>query len=234
MVSESIEAFDEYVRLRKEGTNDWEPNLLLELGYRFKEHRERNTALHAAALSSFARPAGEAIIQWYSPWFPRLSKAAREKWWSGLFFISSPEVATQIPDDRWGEAAAAFGEAVTFELKTRIFKPFGSTHIATIAAADDQWKRAVAGTETLGGMIGCLAQAKHGSSVPGKQLNIWLVKVPVFRQFIERTPQGQLKKLKAVRGKGQHEWGSTADEARQAFTESTRWLEALTADPPVG
>jgi tetratricopeptide (TPR) repeat protein len=224
-IPEALQAYEEYVRLREEGDNDWESSLLLHLGLEVQLHRNSAAALEAAAFSASIRPQAERLISWTHPWFDGLCQKARERWWVGMFVLTSPHVAEEIGAARWDQAADAFGEAVAFELKERVFRPFAES--ARIAPPDEHWKRALTGRGMLGQMIECLLQARQPNHPTAKQLSEWLaMNLPRLREHIRKTPPASLLKFARLRGQAQHESVDETD-TRQVFHEAEDLLNAM-------
>lgn len=225
-IPEALQAYEEYVRLREEeGDNDWESSLLLHLGLEVQSHRNSAAALEAAAFSASIRPQAERLISWSYPWFDRLCAKARERWWVGMFVLTSPHVADEIGAARWDQAADAFGEAVAFELKERVFRPFAES--SAIIPPNEHWNRALTGRGMLGQMIECLLQARQPNHSTAKQLSEWLaVNLPGLRDHIRTTPPARLLKLAKLRGQAQHESVSETD-TRQVFHEAEDLLNAM-------
>ena len=224
-IPEAITAYEDYVGLRKEGANDWEPNLLLRLGMDFLTQRKLAAALEAAAFSTVFRPQGETLLTWFSEWFPKLSNKARERWWVGMFTISSPHVAAGIGTALWDQAADCFGEAVAFELKERVFRPFAASQ-PTLKAQDEYWRRVLAGKGTLGEMIECLLQARVPLHPVAKELRKWLdAHQPALQKHLSKIQPHQLIALTKLRGQAQHgEASLTETETRAVFAEAGELL----------
>lgn len=225
-IPEALRAYEEYVRLREdEGDNDWESSLLLHLGLEVQSRRDSAAALEAAAFSASIRPQAERLISWSHPWFDRLCPKAKERWWIGMFVLTSPHVADEIGAARWDQAADAFGEAVAFELKERVFRPFAES--ARIAPPDEHWKRALTGRGMLGQMIECLLQARQPNHPVARQLSEWLAtNLPRLREHIRKTRPASLLKLAKLRGQAQHESVDETD-TRQVFHEAEDLLNAM-------
>lgn len=87
------------------------------------DQKRRAAAIETAALSARFHEHAENMMAWTWHWFPRLTPMARDKWWVGMFALSSPEVAMEIGGARWDEAADHFGEAVAVQLRECLFAP---------------------------------------------------------------------------------------------------------------
>src|SRR5262249_44450748 len=119
----------------------------------------------------------------------------------------------------------AFGEAVAFELKERVFRPFAGS--APLAPPDDHWKRALSGRGMLGQMIECLLQARQPNHATAKQLAGWLAtNLPRLRDHIRKSSPVNLLKLARLRGQAQHE-SIDETETRWVFHEAEGLLKAL-------
>ena len=227
-IPEAVAAYEEWVRSRQEEEGDWQASLLLQLGLEVQDRRRLATALETAALTAPLRPHGESLVEWFIPWFTKLSPKARERWWTGLYTISSPHIASDIGDARWDQAADCFGEAVAFELKARVFRPFASER-SVASGIDDHWRRVLAGRGTLGEMVQCLAQTKTPLHSLAKALAEWLGRVPTLRSFVQRRSLAQLMAVARLRGQAQHD-SVTEAETRTAYAEAAEWMRALTSD----
>lgn len=226
-ISDAVQAYEAYVGLREGGDDDWESSLLLQLGLEVLVRRNSGAALEAAAFSASVRPQAERLISWTYPWFDALSQRAREQWWVGMFVLTSPHVADEIGEARWNQAADAFGEAVAFELKARVFGPFAAS--AQITAPNEYWKRALSGQATLGQMIECLLQTREPTHSTAKQLSAWLItEVPRLREQIRKVPPKRLLEFARLRGQAQHA-SVTDSEAREVFLVAVQLLEAIAA-----
>jgi hypothetical protein len=145
----------------------------------------------------------------------------------GMFSLSSPAVAAEMESERWDLAADAFGEAVAFELKERVFRPFSKS--ALLTPPDEHWKRALAGRGMLGEMIDCLLQTRVPNNAAAKQLSDWLtMNLPRLRDHIRKAPSSRLFKLARLRGQAQHE-SVTEAETREVFVEAGGLLNVLAA-----
>ncbi|HUE85829.1 MAG TPA: tetratricopeptide repeat protein [Vicinamibacterales bacterium] len=148
-IPEAVRTFEDYVRHRQGDDDDWESSLLMHLGLEVHARRSIAATLEAAAFSASIRPQGERLVAWFCPWFDSLSRKTKERWWVGIFSLSSPHVATEMESERWDVAADSFGEAVAFELKERVFAPFVADSPG-LRPPDDHWRRALAGRGMLG------------------------------------------------------------------------------------
>lgn len=224
-ISEAVHAYEEYVQLREGGDDDWESSLLLHLGLEVLVRQNSVTALEAAAFSASIRQQGERLISWFHGWFDALSPKARERWWVGMFVLTSPHVASEIGEARWNQAADAFGEAVAFELKERVFGPFAAS--AQVTAPNDYWKRALSRQATLGQMIECLLQTREPAHSTAKQLSGWLTtELPRLRDQIRKIPQQRLLGFARLRGQAQHD-SVTESETREVFFVAVQLLDAI-------
>jgi hypothetical protein len=139
----------------------------------------------------------------------------------------STAVSEGVGEARWDQAADAFGEAVSFELKERVFRPFAAS--AVLTPPDDYWKRALSGQATLGQMVNCLLQTREQPiQEVAQQLAKWLTtNLPQFREHLRRTPARRLLRMAGLRGEAQH--GSVTEaETREVFWQAADLLKALT------
>ena len=227
-VPESLQAYEAYLRHREEGANDWEHSFLLQLGLQFTNQHQKALALEAAAFSTAFRPQGEAMVAWFSGWFPKLCAKARERWWVGMFTLSSPVVETEIGEARWDQVADCFGEAVAFELKERVFGPFAAAY-PNLPRPDDHWKRVLAAKGTLGEMIQCMLQTRQVQSSAAKHLGEWMsVNHPRLREQVLTTPQNRLFSVTSLRAQAQHGTVSVTEaETKELFLVASNLLQAM-------
>jgi tetratricopeptide (TPR) repeat protein len=225
-IPEAIQAYEAYVQCRKEGANDWESSLLLQLGLQFASQRQIAAALDVAAFSTTFRSQGETLVTWFSEWFPKLCAKARERWWVGMFSLSSPHVAEEIGAARWDLAADSFGEGVAFELKDRVFHPFADSHLE-VKVPDRHWGNVLAGKGTLGQMIECLLQARVPVHPLARELRKWLdTNRPALPKHLSKVQPHRLLEFSTLRGQAQH--GSvTETETRAVFAEAAELLRAI-------
>ena len=170
LACEAISVYEDYVRCRREGENDWEASFLLRVGLEYGSQQQRRAAIELAAFSARFREPAEALLSWFSDWFSRLTPNAKDRWWVGMFALSSPNISEELGDARWNEVGSSFGEAVTLELKARVFEPFARTYSGT---SDEHWKRVLNGRGTLGDLLRCLLQTQDCNSDPAKALAFW-------------------------------------------------------------
>jgi hypothetical protein len=197
----------------------------LQLGLEVLAGRNTAAAIETAAFSASIRPHGERLISWIHPWFDALCQKARERWWVGMFVLTSPHVVDEIGEARWDQAADAFGEAVAFELKARVFGLFAAS--AQVAAPDEYWKRALSGQATLGQMVECLLQTRNPTHSTAKHLSAWLTtELPRLGNQIGKTPPQRLLGLARLRGRAQHD-SVTESETREVFLVAVQILEAI-------
>jgi hypothetical protein len=231
-IPEALRAFEDYVRHRThpDEEGDWQASLLLQLGFEVHHHKATRSAIEMAAFSARIRPQGETLIAWFLPWFDHLCRKAKERWWVGMFQLSSPHVAAEMETERWDIAADSFGEAVSFELKARVFGPFAD--FTSLEPPDDYWKRALVGRATLGEMVGCLLQVRMKSHPMAQQLASWLRTNNAGLFAYLHTPYSyRLSVMAATRGEAQH--GSVNEsQTREVFTEAAAVLKAMASKQP--
>jgi hypothetical protein len=139
--------------------------------------------------------------------------------------MPTPISCRGIGEARWDHAADAFGESVLFELKERVFLPFGSS--TPVNPPDEHWTRVLDGRGMLGQMIECLLQTRVRNHSTAKQLSEWLtVNRPRLRERIHKTRPSRLRKLARLRGQAQH--GSVTEaETREVFVVASDLLSAI-------
>ena len=237
--SEALEAFAEYDRVQPDTSDSrWLSPLLLEIGVDWVSQLGLTNAMEAAAFTAPGRPVGEGVVRWLVPWFDKMSQGGRQKWWVGLYTLASPENAKYIGESIWSQAADSFGEAVAFELKAKIFRPFASTYNprpltdANKRVNQQQvgWQRSLEGRGMLGQMIECLLQSRYPTHEAARMLNNWLSeKHPRFLNHL----RPQAMQLAELRAKAQHESHETVGEleVRQLYKDASAFLEALLESP---
>jgi tetratricopeptide (TPR) repeat protein len=227
-IPESIEAFEQYVRHRNDDDDDWEASLLLKLGLESATADKIAGALQSAAMATPFRQHGEALTLWHSGWFGALSPKARERWWTGLYAVSSPHLASDWGHARWDHAADSFGEAVAFELRERVFKPFAL--VAPLPGGDEYWRKVLTGRGTLGDMLNCLLVTQRGTHPLAVSLREWLFEhLPAFWRFVKDAHVQQFQPLWALRAKAQHD-SVTETEARRVYELASQFLRVLSCD----
>ena len=148
-----------------------------------------------------------------------------------MYLLTSP-LAEEICDTRWGKAAAAFGEAVAFELKERVFGPFAQS--VRSVPPDDYWKRALARRAALGEMSNCLRQTRYPQNTIAKELDGWLqANQPRLREKIQKDQSQRLQRLGSLRGQGTHDHVSvTESDTREVWRLAMEWFEAMAGEAP--
>jgi tetratricopeptide (TPR) repeat protein len=229
-IPKAIQAFEKYLQLREEGDDDWQASLLLRLGLEAGMQDSLTAKLEAAALSASIRPQAERLIAWSHRWFDSLSPKAKERWWVGVYLLSSPHVAEDIGDARWYKAAAAFGEAVALELKADVFVPFAAS--SQVTQPKGYWKLALECRATLGQMIECLIQSTTPSDSTAKMLGEWLSANRQGLWVKLRTDSAeQLRQVSRLRGDAAHD-SVTEYETREVYDLAIEWFEALAGGAP--
>jgi hypothetical protein len=190
-ISEAAEAFVEYSARQTADSDDlWVSPLVMHLGSQALSHQTIGAAIENAAIFAPARPLGERLMQWYTPWTVSMSALASKKWWVGLYLVGADETHQNVGDGVWEHAIVCFGEAVALELKAKVFIPAGEKHHDVLSVTPDEWRLAFNGRATLGQMIECLLKTRSPQTSAAK----------VLHEFIEQKFRA-LDKYVGIKGK---------------------------------
>ncbi len=201
---EATEAYEAYTRCRNDDADDWEATMLLKLALQVKNDTAVSLAIETAAMATPFKAQGEALSLWFEPWMSSLSPRAQQRWWAGLYYVSSPHIASDLGDARWDHAADSFGEAVALHLRDAIFIPFSQSH-PTLAPPNNHWRAVLSGRGMLGELIECLLQARIPQSVAAKALREWVdAHCRRLLPFLTKTDPKRLLELARLRGEAQH------------------------------
>ena len=244
---EAIEAPEAFVnKLEEESPSpegEWLNSMLLQLALEHKDKRDHAVSVEAAVLISTFRPQGQALLQWMAPWTSKLCRPAYDKWWTGLFLLSSAELHAGIGEaETVGEAGAAFGEAVKHQIRHSVADPFVRmlAEPNQSSAHDPYWTKFVHDKAALGDLIGCLLQTRAPQRAIATALQKWLaVNVPAVPDYLKKKGS-DLFKLNDLRRSAQHKTVSK-DELRRLYDEASSFLQVLVKGasgqgpkPPIG
>jgi hypothetical protein len=202
-----LEALEDHERALPDSDDEWEVSLLWHWGSELK--RLRATQYERAADAAPERPFGQCLQTWLWPRFDSLSEDAKERWWTALYVLASPQNAANIPGTLWKVAASNFGEAIANELKIRIFVPFAATK-PSLSDLDEKearvWKNVMRGRGTLGQLITCLREPYEARTVEVRErLKKWLDEChPKLPNYIRTSPRS-LSGIADLRIEGAHD-----------------------------
>jgi tetratricopeptide (TPR) repeat protein len=183
-------------------------------------------AIETAAGRIAWKVSGENLAAWCLPWFDKLSEKARERFWFGLFAVSSPDVLANTGQAMWDNAADNFSEALAFELKHLVIEPFAKESSNLVDRRDENWVRLIEGKASLGQVIGCLLSSLRPTYNAARALHRRLDSR--HRSFLREmfALENSLKLLTQRRNDAQH--GTLPEgDVRQLFADVCRLLKAL-------
>lgn len=178
-----VDAYNQFIALSPQLSEDWERNELLLLGFRHREGVRLADMVAAAPALQSDLDVTEPLLALEWPAFLELGPEARERWLTALTHLCNPRVATAQGDLRWAIAAEAAGEAVASQLRTVVIAPFRSwletkgklRELDQIRGAEGQLARALrSGSVTMGSIVLLLEAARNQSGSLGPLLNGWL------------------------------------------------------------
>jgi tetratricopeptide (TPR) repeat protein len=207
----------------------WEHTILLQLGLEKLSGDSSSKAIERAAERTPLKETGHRLSAWVLPWFDSLSEKAKQRFWFGLYAVSSPELLESTGQATWDNAGDNFGEALAFELKHRIIEPFSTEDArGKIDPRDEHWVRLANGRATLGELIECLLSSLRPTNDAARTLRKRLDAhhKKLLRELIDS--EKDLRRLYRLRGAAQH---GTVSEAsvRDIFLLVCRVLAALHA-----
>lgn len=228
-IPEAIDAFEKYVQRTDETTGeDWSASLLLKLGLESLSNRQLATTIEAAAFGSPFRSQGEALVRWLAPWTSGLSQGAADKWWAGLFILTDETARANLGEKTVLQfAGAAFGEAVSMQLRECVARPFSST-LPPNQRLDEYWSKFVSGTATLGQQLSCLLQTRHPNSEIAHLLQAWLGRHAPGLSLHLKKKGNSIMALAALRGDATH-GEINGGQVRQLFEEAKGLLTTVPA-----
>lgn len=231
-LEEALKAFE--LALADEAPSDraWEQTAILQLGLEKLTADSNAAAIERAADRTPLKDQGKRLAVWLLPWFGKLSEKAAERFWFGLYAVSSAHLLDNTGQAAWDNAGDNFGESLAFELKHRVIEPFASDEApGKIDQRDKHWVRLISGRATLGEIIECVLSSLRPTSDPARALRKRLdaKHKPLVQELIRS--ENDLKRLYRLRADAQH---GTLSEAgvREVFATVCRVFAAIHATSP--
>lgn len=225
-LEEALKAFERATASEEPSDRTWEHTTILQLGLEKLAAETNVNAIERAAERTPLKVQGQRLAAWTLPWFDQLSDKARERFWFGLYAVSSPELLETTGQATWDNAGDNFGEALAFELKCRVFEPFAAESRSKIDSRDEIWIKVIRGYGTLGQLIECLLASLRPDSPPKHLLRARLYKhhKPLVAELTRS--ETDLRELHRLRGAAQHDTLAEAG-VRQLFALVCRIFAAI-------
>jgi tetratricopeptide (TPR) repeat protein len=229
-IPECLDALEAALRLREDDEDDWSSSLFLKLSLESRNSRRITEAIENTAFISQCRSQGEALTHWMSPWTANLCPAAAQKWWVGLHIVSSQLLQNDIGESSAREeAGAAFGEAVSVQVRHAVAKPFAaeiSQQFTTAFKPDEYWSKFLAGKATLGNQLSCLLQTRNPNHELARRLQKWLATNARALSDHLRSKGNSMMILAELRGDALHDT-ITPERLRRLYDEAESLLKVM-------
>jgi hypothetical protein len=228
---EMIKAIQDAVPETEHSDDAWKDTQLLKLGLENLAAHQVSTAIQSLAKSTPLRVQGEELCGWLFPWFHHLAPKARDWIWSGLYSVSNRELQAHTGDPAFANAADNFGEAMAWELKEVVLKPFFATVTITEVgplSEKSPWKKLAERRAALGDVVACFQEVPKAKPGIGRQFGAWLREnhPMLLSQFDDPKFSFSLSTANGIRTRAQH-GDITRDEVRQIFEIVRRVMAAL-------
>jgi len=189
----------------EQGPADWRDPLIIELGLERMQGKNVERALRNAATESPFKVQGQLLAEWLLPWYGELAKESQQRFWHGLYAVSSPQVKENTGQSAWDVAGHCFGEALAMELKAAIFRPFFAEYPGLVIPADAVWPVVKSDHAPLGLVANALQQSVTGNTAIARKLSEWLLRNhPTLVGFL-RANRDVLAKATRLRNDATHE-----------------------------